>query len=114
MELKDFVKKVLTDLVDAVEEAREASSRDMHLTSNQETRTVEFDIAISVEESLGASGKAGIRVLTFAEAGGDIKKENKNSTVSRVQFGIHIDTLTKDEESRQQAEIARLNSQSYR
>lgn len=97
MELKEFVKKVLTDLVDAVEESRESSSRDMRLTANANTRTVEFDIAVSAEESTGGSGKAGIRVLQFVEAGGNITSESKNSTVSRVQFGVHIDTMTKDE-----------------
>jgi len=38
--------------------------------------------------------------LQFAEAGGDISKENKNSTVSRIQFGVHIDSMTKEEEAR--------------
>ena len=98
MELKEFVKKVLVDLVDAVEEARSASSRDMHLASEQQTRTVEFDIAVSVEDSSGATGKAGINVLKFAEAGGQISEQTKNSTVSRVQFGVNVNYYTKNEE----------------
>ena len=107
MELKEFVKKVLTDLVDAVEETRASSSRDMRLSGNQDSRTVEFDIAISAEESSGASGKAGVRVLEFIQAGGDLSEQTKNSTVSRVKFGIDIDALTKQEES---AMRARRNS----
>ena len=34
----------------------------------------------------------------------DVSKENKNSTVSRIQFGVHIDSMTREEEARQRAE----------
>ncbi|MBU1092438.1 hypothetical protein KJ836_02090 [Patescibacteria group bacterium] len=110
MELKDFVKKVLLDLVQAVEEVRGESVRDMRLSNHKGERTVEFDIAVSAESSSGLSGKAGVRVLQFAEAGGDINKEAKNSTVSRVRFGIDIDSLTKEEDARQMREMQALNS----
>ena len=59
MELKEFVKSVLKDVVDAVEETRYESSRDMHLDSGKEQRTVEFDIAVTVEDNTRGSGKAG-------------------------------------------------------
>ncbi|MFA5093318.1 MAG: hypothetical protein WC543_05190 [Candidatus Omnitrophota bacterium] len=104
MELKDFVKKVLSDLVQGVEEARNDSIRDMKLY-DKEMKTVEFDIAVTVEDVDTVSGKAGIRVLQFAEAGGDIAKETKNSTVSRVKFGVFIGTQTKQEEARSIQEI---------
>ncbi|MBP6944945.1 hypothetical protein KBD61_00475 [Patescibacteria group bacterium] len=110
MELKEFVGQVLRDLVDAVEHTRTNSTRDMHLTNGKEDRTVEFDIAVSVENSSERNGKAGIRVLEFAEAGGEMSKQNKNSTVSRVRFGVHIDTLTKQEELQRSQEIERLNN----
>ena len=110
MELKDFVKKVLLDLVQAVEEVRNESVRDMRLSNHKDKRTVEFDIAVSAESSSGVSGKAGVRVLQFAEAGGDINKEAKNSTVSRVRFGIDIDSLTKEEDAKQMREMQALNS----
>lgn len=98
MELKEFVKKVLTDLVQGVESARNDSIRDMKLY-DKEMKTVEFDIAVTIEDVDTKSGKAGIRVLQFAEAGGDIAKETKNSTVSRVRFGVFIGTRTKEEEA---------------
>ncbi|MFA5157068.1 MAG: hypothetical protein WC532_06750 [Candidatus Omnitrophota bacterium] len=112
MELKDFVKKVLTDLVQAVEEARSDSVRDMKLY-DKEMKTVEFDIAVTVEDVDKKSGKAGIRVVQFAEAGGDIAKEIKNSTVSRIKFGIFVGTLTKAEvnEQSQEAETQRRRNQ---
>lgn len=89
MELKEFVKKVLIDLVQSVEEADSISPRVMYLY-DRENKTVEFDIAVTVEDIDKLSGKAGIRVLQFVETGGDMAKEIKNSTVSRVKFGVYI------------------------
>jgi len=105
MELKEFVKKVLNDLVLGVEEARSGSVRDMKLY-DKDSKTVEFDIAVTVEDVDKKSGKAGIRVLEFAEAGGDVMQEVKNSTISRIKFGVYVDGLTKDEDERRR-EIAR-------
>ena len=70
---------------------------------------MEFDIAVSVEDTDAKSGKAGIKVLQFAEAGGDISKETKNSTVSRIKFGINVDTATKAEEMRANATAQAYN-----
>lgn len=92
MELKEFVKKVLTDLVQGVEETRSVSPRDMYLF-DKENKTVEFDIAVTVEDIDKLSGKAGIRVMQFVETGGDMGKEIKNSTVSRIRFGVYIGGL---------------------
>lgn len=105
MEIKEFVSKVLRDLVEAVEEVRAASVREMKLTSNSGSRTVEFDMAVSVESATDVSGKAGIKVLEFIQAGGDVSETQKNSTVSRVKFGVDIESLTKDEEARLRAKI---------
>lgn len=107
MELKEFVKKVLVDLDGAVSEARGERQRDVHFSDGKDQRTVEFDIAVSAEEVNAAEGKAGVKVLQFAEAGGNMSKENKNATVSRVKFGVRIGSMTKEEE---RALIAR-NSQ---
>jgi hypothetical protein len=97
MELKEFVKSVLKDVVDAVEESRGTSNRDMHLDSLKDQRTVEFDIAVTVEDSVGSTGKAGIKVFSLIEGGGDISKELKNSSVSRVKFGVYVDSVLKSE-----------------
>ena len=95
MELKVFVKKVLVDLDTAIKEAGQETEHGVSFSDNKEQRTVEFDIAVTTEETDAKSGKAGIKVLQFVEAGGDISKENKNSTVSRITFGVHIDSITK-------------------
>jgi len=109
MNLQEFVKDVLISLDKAVEEARAEMKRDVHFSDTKEQRTVEFDIAVSVEETDTKTGKAGIKVLQFAEGGGSLSKENKNSTVSRVRFGIRVSSMTKDETARQTAEIQAAN-----
>ena len=85
------------DIDSAVDEARKATSRDISFTSNSERSTVEFDKALTAEQTSVAGGKAGVRVLSLAKGGGEIKKNMKNQTVSRVQFGLYIDSMTKSE-----------------
>ncbi|MBT3393540.1 MAG: hypothetical protein HN411_00305 [Waddliaceae bacterium] len=104
MNLQEFVKDVLVSLDKAVEEARAEMKRDVYFSMNKEQRTVEFDIAVSSEETDSKNGKAGIKVLQFAEGGGSLSKENKNSTISRVKFGVGISYNTKDESIRQTEE----------
>lgn len=106
MEIKEFVKNVLKDIVDAVEEIRRESSRDMHLASHKDTnQTIEFDIAVTVEDSTKGSGRAGIKVFQFIEGGGDISNELKNSSVSRIKFGVYINTSTKQENAQHLVQI---------
>jgi hypothetical protein len=103
MELKDFIKDILTQINAAVDEARTETSRDIKFSDKGNARTVEFDIAVSAENSDSKEGKAGIKVLEFAQAGGNISKTSKNSTVSRVVFGLEIPQLTKVEQSKYDA-----------
>ncbi len=112
MELKEFVKSVLKDVVDAVEETRSESSRDMHLDAGKEQRTVEFDIAVTVEDATTGSGKAGIKVFQLIEGGGGVSKELRNSSVSRIKFGVYIDRWTKTENAASNAQIA-SNDQNF-
>ena len=107
MELKEFIKSVLGDVMDAVEEIRKESVRDVYLDSGKNDRTVEFDIAVTVEDSTSGSGRVGIKVFQLIEGGGEASKEVKNSSVSRIKFGVRIDVLTKEEN----AEISQRNNQ---
>lgn len=95
MELKEFVKKALLDLVNAVDEANESLDRKLTLISSKDNRTIEFDVAVSVEEDTAEKGSGGgeIRVLNFISAGGkgEVAHAIKNSTVSRVKFGVDVD-----------------------
>ena len=98
MELKQFVKNVLKDLVEAVEEVRLESSRDMRLDSEDKGRTIDFDIAVAVEDAMKGEGSAGIRVFQFLEGNGGLSTELKNSTVSRVKFGVTVARWNKEEQ----------------
>ena len=98
MELRDFVQNVLTDIDAAVDGARREMKRDVHLSETKDQRTVEFDVAVSVETTDEATGKAGIKVLQFVEGGGTLSQETRNSTVSRIKFGVHINPRTKEEQ----------------
>lgn len=109
MNLQEFVSNVLVSLDKAVDIARGEMKRDVRFVDTKDQRTVEFDIAVSVEEIDAKSGKAGIKVLQFVEGSGDISKESKNSTVSRIKFGIRIDQLTKEEDAAQDAVIRNMN-----
>lgn len=111
MDLKDFVKKVVIDLDDAVSEARSDMARDIRFTTDKNNQSILFDIAISADETNTKSGKAGVKVLRFAEAGGNIENKQKNSTVSRVSFGLYITPRTKLEEEEDAAEMRRINDE---
>jgi len=113
MELKEFVKNVLKDLVEAVEESRVTSSRDMHLGSGKENRTVEFDIAVTVEDATTSTGRAGIKVFQIIEGGGDVSKEYKNSSVSRVKFGVEVSSITKVESAQRNAQYEQNQKKNY-
>jgi hypothetical protein len=100
MNLLEFVSQAISEIVQAVDDVGTKSSRSIYLESTGETRTIEFDIAVSAEEMSAAKGGAGIRVLQFMEAGGDMTSEIKNSTVSRIRFGVRVSKTTKNEAER--------------
>lgn len=115
MNLKEFTKQALTEIINGVEETRTMSSRDLRLTGTKENRTVEFDVAVTVETKKKTEGETEIKVLAFAAAGGHIGQETTNSTITRIKFGVNVDPLTKTEEIQANAQyeksMAAYNSQ---
>lgn len=105
MEIEDFVYSVITQLDHAVSRARKDTERDVSFSYNSNERLVEFDIAVTATHEDKKSGKAGIRVLSFAEGAGDLVKSEINSTVSRVKFGISIAPMTKEEKQRNRSSL---------
>ncbi len=98
MELKDFVKKVILDLDQAISEANTEAKREIRFKGVKDKRTsLEFDVAVTVES--GTSGKAGgeIKVWGIGQLGSGVESELKNSTVSRVTFGVDVGEFTKEE-----------------
>lgn len=100
MELKEFVKKVIIDLDQAISEANDETKREIRFKGVKEHRTaLEFDVAITVESATSGEAKGGIKVWGIAEAGVGGSAEYKDSTVSRVSFGIDISEDTKKEKA---------------
>lgn len=119
MELKEFVKKVILDLDQAVTEANTETSREIRFKGVKESRTaLEFDVAVTVESKEGANGGAGIKVWGLGEVGAKASAESKNSTISRVSFGVDIAERTKAEmeESRKKTrtQFKKNNPNNYR
>jgi len=110
MDLKDFIKNVLTDINEAVDEAREVATRDIKFADTDSARTIEFDIAVSAEKIDSQEGKAGIKVLQFAEGGGKISQSKTNSTISRIVFGLKINSRTKSEQQAMRPKPAARNT----
>jgi hypothetical protein len=95
MDLKTFVSKSLTQIIQGVEEAQKANQSSAINTSfsspnsNEKETQIEFDIAVTLEK--GAESKAGIAVFGGAINLGAQGKSNKSDvTVSRVKFIVPV------------------------
>lgn len=107
MELKEFVKKVIIDLDHAVSEANNETKREVRFKGVKEHRTaLEFDVAVTVESNNSGKGGGEIKVWGIGEIGASGHTEQKNSTVSRVSFGVDIDEHTKEEDYKHSAAIS--------
>ncbi len=100
MNLKEFVRSVLVDINAAVDEATGLTAREIRFSEKDNARTIEFDIAVTAETKDKANGKTSLRVLELADAGAELGKEGRNSTVSRIVFGLSIDSSTREERER--------------
>lgn len=99
MELKEFIKNVLNDIIEGVEEVRSSSIRDLRVQGDKDKSAVEFEVAVTVE-SLDSTNKGGkIKVMELLQGSADVSKEQKNSSVSRIRFSVYVDSETKIETS---------------
>ena len=107
MELKEFIKIALVDVVEAVSEARESlgnnsdcicpPSGSVYIEKAKLVRDanglylqeIYFDIAVTTENVSNNNGKAGIKVYGV-EAGIGKNSETTNATISRVKFQVPI------------------------
>jgi hypothetical protein len=101
MDLKEFTKQAILNITQAVEESNRELNREVYLSSNESNRTLEFDVAVAAESVDSSGGKAGasIKVLEFVQLGAHLSGEMvlKNTSVSRVEFGVNVKLYTKDE-----------------
>jgi len=109
MNLKDFIKIALTDIVSATEEAKieldtqlksicppigQAYATKFGIQLDDATgmyhQQVTFDVAVTVEHIAGDNAKAGIKVFNLVEANLGKNSSVNNSTVSRIKFHVPI------------------------
>lgn len=105
MELHDFIKTVVTEAVTAVEESSRLLNREMHIAKPGDNQSIIFDIAVTAESA--TASKKGIKVLEFFAGSKD--NQAKDSSISRIKFGVYINTENNDEQkkSRQITEQAK-------
>lgn len=105
MDLKEFTKETITQIVSAVCESNNLISdvgasipTDRFHGSQASTGSrngekniinVEFDVAVSAVESTNVGGGAGIKVVAFS-IGAGANSQNENSTLSRVKFTLPL------------------------
>jgi hypothetical protein len=106
MNLDEFVKEVLIQIVSGVKKAQDSDggayivpaadggheyAKHSRVSSNSRIKStvVDFDIALTVEDSSGRSGTGGLKVFGF---NADVQSalSSKDTTVSRIQFAIPI------------------------
>lgn len=107
MELEEFVKTVLIQVLTGVREAQKDSAVGAFVVSGKDgghelpknsrvsssarlkSTIIDFDVAISVESSDKMHGNGGLKVMGI---GGSIDGEvaSKDTRVSRIQFGIPV------------------------
>ena len=85
MELKSFIKQSLIEIISGVDEAASQVERDICFV-HRNSENVQFDIAVTVENSKGKEG--GIKVASLLSGG--MSSESKNSTISRLSFQLYI------------------------
>ncbi|CAE6900266.1 hypothetical protein [Paraburkholderia domus] len=106
MNLSEFVKEVLTEIVTGVRSAQQAEGGAFIVPSGDgghhyakhdrfasqariKSTIVDFDIALTVEDSSKAGASGGLKVWSIgANAAGE--RASKDTTVSRVQFAVPI------------------------
>lgn len=99
MELEEFVKESIVQILSGVKKAQECTGELGHSIVNPHDiryrvgeypiHLVEFDVAIVAVNSDKKGGKAGIGVVGI-NAGGGIETTESTSTVSRLKFQIPV------------------------
>lgn len=91
MDLKSFLEKAITDILDGIKAANKNSDYPIGLVRKiEDSKAIDFDIAVSAEDSQGENAGAGIKVLSFLDLGGGLESQQKNSSVSRIKFSVMV------------------------
>jgi hypothetical protein len=97
--LKDFVRQVLLDITEAVEEAKHKSPVSIAPGSiegklKSEPQLVQFDISVSSstasKRSTKKQGSATVVTILKAEVSGDTTENSKSQETNRIKFSVPV------------------------
>jgi hypothetical protein len=106
MQLREFIKTVLTEIVDGIRDAQDKNGGAFVVAAGDgghkyaehprfsgsarlKSTIVDFDVAVTAEDTDKLEGGAGIKVLSI-QFGGKGETSIKDMTVSRIQFAIPL------------------------
>lgn len=96
MELKEFIATTIKQVVEGVVDAQDYMSKErINAVVNAQRgaridKTIEFDIAVTVNESSSTSAGGGITVASIINAGGKKQVESMEQSISRVKFSVDV------------------------
>ena len=108
MDLKEFTKQTLVQIVEGAAEADSQLSElgsfvPTTCTGNHTTRfikdkegfprlviEVDFDVAITATESEGGNGGASLKVASLLSLGGGVESKTENQTISRIKYTLPL------------------------
>ncbi len=109
MDLKEFTKQTLVQIVEGALEANNTLSdlgarviseapnkaekylsKGLYYENSINVIDVDFDVAITITESDGANGGAGLKVASFLNLGGSTESKTENQIISRVKYTLPL------------------------
>lgn len=104
MDLKEFTKQTLVQIVEGVKEANEEFQDGAYVPylvpHNTKGRyiyedganvvDIDFDVAITATETEGANGGGGLKVASFLNIGGALESKTENQTISRIKYTLPL------------------------
>lgn len=123
MDLKEFVKQTITDIIQGVEEAKRQNPQRPIYFATSDKKNLQFDVAVMVEnvdgksDTVSGQGASKITVLGIGMVGTEISGTEKsdisqrNSTVSRIKFDLMVSSL--NEEENRKLELTTAEHTSY-
>ena len=107
MDVKEFVKETLQQIVEGVREAKNETADNCQIAPVGDQREkVEFDIAVTAEDEKSSGKGAGLSVFHF-RAGIDGQTSASTSIVHRIKFSVGVDFESKEEQATRKAQRSR-------
>ena len=105
MDLKEFTKQTLIQIVEGVNDANVALQDSGAYITNESLSNskgpclfykklnvieVDYDVAITATESEGSNGGASLKVASFINVGGGVDTKTENQTISRIKYTLPL------------------------